>query len=57
MPHLTFARHVRQMIRTCWALGSLPEFAHLKLWKWAHMLGFRGHFSTKSRLIDRFRMS
>ncbi|MEU1777712.1 replication initiator [Streptomyces sp. NPDC019922] len=27
----------------------LPEFAHLKLWKWAHMLGFRGHFSTKSR--------
>ncbi|GAA3236351.1 hypothetical protein GCM10020256_54950 [Streptomyces thermocoprophilus] len=37
------------MIRTCWELGRLPEFAHLKLWKWAHMLGFRGHFSTKSR--------
>ncbi|MFI0785361.1 replication initiator [Streptomyces lydicus] len=41
--------HVRQMIRTAWALGHLPEFADLKLWKWAHMLGFRGHFSTKSR--------
>ncbi|MFE1499670.1 replication initiator, partial [Streptomyces albidoflavus] len=42
-------QHVRQMIRTAWALGHLPEFADLKLWKWAHMLGFRGHFSTKSR--------
>jgi hypothetical protein len=42
-------QHVRQMIRTAWALGHLPEFAHLKLWKWAHMLGFRGHFSSKSR--------
>ena len=37
------------MIRTAWALGHIPEFADLKLWKWAHMLGFRGHFSTKSR--------
>ncbi|MFE7113966.1 replication initiator [Streptomyces sp. NPDC057654] len=42
-------QHVRQMIRTAWALGHLPEFADLKLWKWAHMLGFRGHFSSKSR--------
>ncbi|MEU1941385.1 replication initiator [Streptomyces sp. NPDC020125] len=41
--------HVRQMIRTAWNLGHLPEFADLKLWKWAHMLGFRGHFSSKSR--------
>lgn len=49
LPRLTVARHVRQMIRTCWELGRLPEFADLKLWKWAHMLGFRGHFSTKSR--------
>src|SRR4051812_37017430 len=37
------------MIRTCWELGELPEFAHLKLRKWAHMLSFPGHFSTKSR--------
>ncbi|MFJ4964312.1 replication initiator [Streptomyces sp. NPDC088729] len=49
LPRLAVARHVRQMIRTCWELGKLPEFAELKLWKWAHMLGFRGHFSTKSR--------
>ncbi|WP_321162703.1 replication initiator [Streptomyces sp. SHP 1-2] len=49
LPRLAVAGHVRQSIRTCWALGKLPEFADLKLWKWAHMLGFRGHFSTKSR--------
>ncbi|WP_406730409.1 replication initiator [Streptomyces sp. NBC_01794] len=49
LPDLHVRQHVRQMIRTAWALGHLPEFADLKLWKWAHMLGFRGHFSTKSR--------
>ncbi|MEU4297173.1 replication initiator [Kitasatospora aureofaciens] len=49
LPRLAVERHVRQMIRTCWDLGQRPEFASLKLWKWAHMLGFRGHFSTKSR--------
>ncbi|GAA1932884.1 replication initiator [Kitasatospora viridis] len=37
------------MIRSWWELGKCPEFAGLKFWKWAHMLGFRGHFSTKSR--------
>ncbi|MFE2724918.1 replication initiator [Kitasatospora sp. NPDC059327] len=38
------------MIRTCWDLGRrVTDFADLKLTKWAHMLGFRGHFSTKSR--------
>jgi hypothetical protein len=46
---LRVRQHVRQMIRTAWALGGLPEFADLRLRKWAHMLGFRGHFSTKSR--------
>ncbi|MEU5092844.1 replication initiator [Streptomyces sp. NPDC021356] len=49
LPRLAVAQHVRQMIRTCWELGRLPEFTQLKLWKWARMLGFRGHFSTKSR--------
>jgi hypothetical protein len=49
IPNLHVHSHVRQMIRTAWNLGHLPEFADLKLWKWAHMLGFRGHFSSKSR--------
>jgi hypothetical protein len=30
-------------------LGSEPGLADLRLTNWAHMLGFRGHFSTKSR--------
>ncbi|MFI7418434.1 replication initiator [Nonomuraea sp. NPDC049684] len=29
-----------------------PEFARLWLRPWAHMLGFRGHFSSKSRLYS-----
>ncbi|MGA5327128.1 replication initiator [Streptomyces griseoincarnatus] len=41
--------HARRMIRTAWSLGARPELADLRLRAWAHMLGFRGHFSTKSR--------
>jgi hypothetical protein len=38
--------HTRRLIETCWDLDDLyPErlLAH-----WSHMLGFRGHFSSKS---------
>ncbi|SHI11295.1 replication initiator [Streptomyces sp. 3214.6] len=41
--------HARRMIRAAWTLGARPELAELRLRAWAHMLGFRGHFSTKSR--------
>ncbi len=41
--------HARRMIRTAWSLGARKELADLRLRAWAHMLGFRGHFSTKSR--------
>jgi uncharacterized Zn-finger protein len=41
--------HHRRMIQTAWDLGGLPGYQHLNLRKWAHMLGFRGHFLTKSR--------
>ncbi|MFF5754933.1 replication initiator [Streptomyces longwoodensis] len=41
--------HARRMIRTAWTLGARKELADLRLRAWAHMLGFRGHFSTKSR--------
>ena len=37
------------MTRACWELGARPGLARLRLRKWAHMLGFGGHFSTKSR--------
>ncbi|MDN3288027.1 replication initiation protein [Streptomyces thermocarboxydus] len=52
LAELTQARiteHARRMIRTAWVLGARPELADLRLRAWAHMLGFRGHFSTKSR--------
>ncbi|MFG2071693.1 replication initiator [Nonomuraea maritima] len=44
--------HAARLIRTAWRLGhpeSHPELAGLRLRQWAHMLGFRGHFSTRSR--------
>jgi hypothetical protein len=49
IPDLPIADHHKTMIATAWRLGGLPEFAGLNLRKWAHMLGFRGHFLTKSR--------
>ncbi|MEV0926799.1 replication initiator [Streptomyces spongiicola] len=49
MVMLPVRAHVLRMIGTCWWLGGLPEFAPLGLRRWAHMLGYGGHFSTKSR--------
>ncbi|MEV4390695.1 replication initiator [Nonomuraea sp. NPDC049607] len=41
--------HARRLIAACMRLGSDEDLADLRLIHWAHMLGFRGHFSTKSR--------
>ncbi|MFF8993632.1 replication initiator [Streptomyces sp. NPDC014983] len=41
--------HARRMIHTAWHLGTQPQHTHLRLRQWAHMLGFRGHFSTRTR--------
>jgi Replication initiator protein, pSAM2 len=41
--------HARRLIAECLRLGKLPGLEDLRLTAWAHMLGFRGHFSTKSR--------
>ncbi|WP_329312182.1 replication initiator [Streptomyces sp. NBC_01262] len=41
--------HPLRMIGTCWWLGGLPSFEPLRLREWAHMLGYGGHFSSKSR--------
>jgi hypothetical protein len=43
------SEHVRTLMRTCWRLGGLPEYEHLRLRAWAHTLGYRGHILTKSR--------
>ncbi|WP_344580279.1 replication initiator [Nonomuraea roseoviolacea] len=46
---LPVAEHARRMIYTCFSLAELAEYKGLRLRQWAHMLGYRGHFSTKSR--------
>ncbi|MET7377467.1 replication initiator protein RepSA [Streptomyces sp. NPDC005526] len=39
--------HTRRLIKACKTLD--PLYPDRRLWAWAHMLGFRGHFSSKSR--------
>ncbi|GAA4092281.1 replication initiator [Nonomuraea soli] len=41
--------HPRRLIAECLRLGAREDLAELRLTSWAHVLGFRGHFSTKSR--------
>jgi hypothetical protein len=41
--------HVAELVRACWELGARPGLATLRLRAWAHVLGFGGHFATKSR--------
>jgi hypothetical protein len=41
--------HIAAMLRTCWQLGAHPSLTSLRLRQWAHMLGFGGHWTTKSR--------
>jgi hypothetical protein len=39
--------HPERLIHACWTLGAHPEYVSLR--RWAHMLGFGGHFLTKAR--------
>jgi hypothetical protein len=41
--------HVAELVRAAWELGGRSELGGLRLRAWAHMLGFGGHWSTKSR--------
>ncbi|GII96873.1 replication initiator [Sinosporangium siamense] len=41
--------HPRRLIAECIRLSAFEPLAHLRLAEWALMLGYRGHFSTKSR--------
>lgn len=40
--------HIARLIAACWYLGEAPEWSRLR--RWAHMLGFGGHFMTKARV-------
>ena len=39
--------HTERLVEACWQLGRPGEWRGLR--RWAHMLGFGGHFLTKSR--------
>jgi hypothetical protein len=41
--------HQGRLIAACLKLGSHPHEDFKALRRWAHMLGYRGHFATKSR--------
>lgn len=41
--------HLARMVRAAWDLGGRRELADLNLRAWAHCLGYRGHWVTKSR--------
>jgi hypothetical protein len=49
LERLEVPAHVAELVRACWELGARPSLVGLRLRKWAHMLGFGGHFSSKSR--------
>jgi hypothetical protein len=49
LEELEVPAHVAELVRACLELGARPGLGRLRLRKWAHMLGFGGHFSTKSR--------
>ena len=39
--------HTERLVEACWILGAPRGWRRLR--RWAHMLGFGGHFLTKSR--------
>jgi hypothetical protein len=41
--------HVRRLVECAWRLGGERDLESLRLRRWAHALGFRGHCFTKSR--------
>ena len=49
LDHLGLSDHQRRLIHACWRLSEVSGLEGRKLDRWAHTLGFRGHFSTKSR--------
>lgn len=43
------APHLKRLALVALQLGRMPEYRQLRLDRWAHDLGHRGHFLTKSR--------
>ena len=49
LENLRCSRHHARMISAAWQLGGGTGPQSSRLYKWAHMLGYGGHFLTKSR--------
>ena len=47
--HLRCSAHYKRMITTAWQLGGRRQTGDPRFRQWAHMLGYGGHFLTKSR--------
>ncbi|MGH4006843.1 MAG: replication initiator [Pseudonocardiaceae bacterium] len=47
LPLRDVTNHVDRLVRTAWQLGEYPAYEGLR--RWVHMIGFRGHFASKSR--------
>jgi hypothetical protein len=47
LPLLDVGEHAARIVRVAWQLGEHHTYAGLR--RWIHMLGFRGHFASKSR--------
>jgi hypothetical protein len=47
--HLRCPAHQKRMITTAWQLGSRRATGQTRFRAWAHMLGYGGHFLTKSQ--------
>jgi Replication initiator protein, pSAM2 len=47
LPLLDVNDHVDRLVRTAWRLGGHVAYEGLR--RWIHMIGFRGHFASKSR--------
>lgn len=55
--YATMSTHSGRLIHACWTLGYRPDHEHPNDWKttygrlrrWAHLFGFGGHHTTKSR--------
>jgi hypothetical protein len=45
----TSKTHQGRLIASCFKIGGHPHEDYQALRRWAHMLGYRGHFATKSR--------
>jgi hypothetical protein len=47
LPLLDPDRHLDRLALTCWRLGGRSDLTGLR--RWAHMLGYGGHYATRSR--------